>query len=83
MPSLNDIRSTFLDFFVRNGHTAVASSPLVLGLGKRAFYELHDLPEDEAYRRAVEVMTDNALRLDAREGIAAFLEKRPPVWMRQ
>jgi alanyl-tRNA synthetase len=29
MPSLNDIRSTFLDFFVRNGHTAVASSPLV------------------------------------------------------
>jgi enoyl-CoA hydratase/carnithine racemase len=58
----------------------LASSPLVLGLGKRAFYELHDLPEDEAYRRAVEVMTDNALRLDAREGIAAFLEKRPPAW---
>jgi alanyl-tRNA synthetase len=29
MPSLNDIRSTFLDFFVKNGHTAVASSPLV------------------------------------------------------
>ena len=29
MPSLNDIRSTFLDFFVRNGHRAVDSSPLV------------------------------------------------------
>ncbi len=29
MPSLNDIRSTFLDYFVRNGHRAVASSPLV------------------------------------------------------
>ncbi|RVT85246.1 alanine--tRNA ligase [Rhodobacteraceae bacterium CCMM004] len=29
MPSLNDIRSTFLDYFVRNGHTHVASSPLV------------------------------------------------------
>jgi alanyl-tRNA synthetase len=27
--SLADIRSTFLDFFVRNGHAAVASSPLV------------------------------------------------------
>jgi alanyl-tRNA synthetase len=29
MQSVNDIRSSFLDFFVRNGHTAVASSPLV------------------------------------------------------
>ena len=29
MPSSNDIRATFLDYFVRNGHTAVPSSPLV------------------------------------------------------
>ncbi|WP_045390178.1 alanine--tRNA ligase [Falsirhodobacter sp. alg1] len=29
MPSLNEIRSTFLDFFARNGHTVVPSSPLV------------------------------------------------------
>lgn len=29
MPSLNEIRSTFLDFFERNGHRKVASSPLV------------------------------------------------------
>ncbi|WP_028028223.1 alanine--tRNA ligase [Gemmobacter nectariphilus] len=29
MPSLNDIRSTFLDFFARNGHQVVPSSPLV------------------------------------------------------
>ncbi|GIT92251.1 alanine--tRNA ligase [Jannaschia pagri] len=29
MASLNDIRSTFLDYFVRNGHAAVDSSPLV------------------------------------------------------
>ena len=29
MPSLNDIRQTFLDFFARNGHRVVASSPLV------------------------------------------------------
>ena len=29
MQSVNDIRSSFLEFFVRNGHTAVASSPLV------------------------------------------------------
>ncbi|MGB7268861.1 MAG: alanine--tRNA ligase [Albidovulum sp.] len=29
MPSLNDVRSTFLDFFKRNDHEVVASSPLV------------------------------------------------------
>ena len=29
MPSLNDIRSTYLDFFARNGHRKVESSPLV------------------------------------------------------
>ena len=70
-----------LDDAVRTLTDAIlASSPLVLGLGKRAFYELNDLPEEDAYRRAVDVMTDNALRHDAREGIAAFLGKRRPVW---
>ncbi len=29
MPSLNDIRATFLDYFARHGHEVVASSPLV------------------------------------------------------
>ncbi len=29
MPSLNDIRSAFLDYFARNGHEVVPSSPLV------------------------------------------------------
>ncbi|MBS0122645.1 alanine--tRNA ligase [Thetidibacter halocola] len=29
MPSLNDIRSTFLDYFAKQGHEVVASSPLV------------------------------------------------------
>src|SRR3569832_2441293 len=29
MSGVNDIRSSFLDYFVKNGHQAVASSPLV------------------------------------------------------
>ena len=29
MPTLNDIRSTFLDYFAKEGHEVVASSPLV------------------------------------------------------
>ena len=70
-----------LDAAVRQWTDAIlAVSPLVVRLGKRAFYELRGLDEAEAYARAVGVMTDNAQRHDAQEGIAAFLAKRPPVW---
>jgi enoyl-CoA hydratase/carnithine racemase len=58
----------------------LASSPLTVRLGKSAFYEQLALAEEEAYQRAVEVMTDNALRCDAQEGMSAFLEKRRPQW---
>jgi enoyl-CoA hydratase/carnithine racemase len=58
----------------------VSSSPLVMRLGKRAFYEQYALPEPEAYRQATELMTQNAGCHDAQEGITAFLQKRPPTW---
>ncbi len=57
-----------------------ASSPLTLQIGKQAFYDQANLDEAEAYLRAVAVMTDNACRHDAQEGIAAFLQKRPANW---
>ena len=55
-------------------------SPLVLAIGKEAFYRQHELPLDEAYRYASEVMTRNMLAQDAAEGIDAFIGKRKPVW---
>jgi enoyl-CoA hydratase/carnithine racemase len=57
-----------------------ASSRAVIGLGKRAFYAQDGLTEADAYDIAAPVMTANAAHPDAREGITAFLEKRPPVW---
>jgi enoyl-CoA hydratase/carnithine racemase len=60
----------------------LASSPEVLALGKAAFYGQLACDEAAAYQRAVEIITDNATRADAQEGISAFLEKRPPVWGR-
>ena len=47
-------------------------------LGKRAFYEQIGLPQAEAYARAVEVMANASQIPDAREGMAAFVEKRRP-----
>jgi enoyl-CoA hydratase/carnithine racemase len=58
----------------------LAASPAILRLGKAAFYDQLALPEADAYQRACAVMTENALERDAQEGMAAFLEKRRPVW---
>ncbi len=58
----------------------LASSPLTLRLGKAAFYDQLALDEATSYERATEVITDNALRRDAQEGMSAFLEKRRPTW---
>lgn len=58
----------------------VGSSPMTLSLGKRAFYDQLALDEPTAYERATGVMTENALKHDAQEGISAFLQKRPPQW---
>ncbi|HWE38481.1 MAG TPA: enoyl-CoA hydratase [Isosphaeraceae bacterium] len=57
-----------------------AVSPVALRIGKAAFYETLPLDEAAAYRRASSIMAANALEADAQEGMAAFLEKRPPRW---
>src|SRR5271165_3419281 len=58
----------------------VSASGFTIGLGKAAFYTQIDLDQQKAYAYAKEVMSMNALAADAQEGIAAFLERRAPVW---
>jgi enoyl-CoA hydratase/carnithine racemase len=55
-------------------------SPLVLKIGKEAFYNQIDMPLADAYKYTAEVMTQNMLAQDANEGIDAFIEKRVPNW---
>ena len=55
-------------------------STRTIEIGKRAFYEQLDVPIEQAYAHAKEVMARNAAEPDAQEGIDAFLHKRPPVW---
>jgi enoyl-CoA hydratase/carnithine racemase len=57
-----------------------SASATIVGIGKAAFYEQIDLDQAAAYDYTKEVMTENALEPDAREGISAFLEKRAPKW---
>ncbi|RCV53519.1 enoyl-CoA hydratase-related protein [Marinitenerispora sediminis] len=49
-------------------------------LGKRALYAQFGRPEPDAYQYAVEVMAAASQTPEAREGIAAFLEKRQAHW---
>ncbi len=49
-------------------------------IGKQAFYEQIQMPLEQAYAYTAEVMAENMLYRDTEEGIAAFLEKRPPDW---
>ena len=58
----------------------VASSSMTIQLGKKAFYDQIVLDEATAYERATCVMTENAVKHDAQEGISAFLQKRTPQW---
>ncbi|MBX6312665.1 MAG: enoyl-CoA hydratase [Isosphaeraceae bacterium] len=58
----------------------LAASPLIIRLGKAAFYEGLALDEATAYQRATDVMVANALCGDAQEGMSAFLQKRRPEW---
>lgn len=49
-------------------------------IGKRAFYEQLEMGLSEAYGFTGDVMVRNMAEPDTDEGIAAFLEKRPPNW---
>ncbi len=57
-----------------------SASPLVLKIGKQAFYRQIDTDQDEAYRLMSRTMAENAMTCDAQEGMTAFLEKRQPTW---
>ena len=59
----------------------IAAKPKgTVAVGKEAFYKQMEMPLQEAYDFAASVMVDNMLMAEAREGIGAFLEKRPPNW---
>lgn len=58
-----------------------ARSGAALRLAKKAYYAAVDVPFHEGLDRAEEIYLAELMRTeDALEGIAAFREKRPPVW---
>ena len=55
-------------------------SPYALRVGKEGFYKQIEATQSEAYRLMAEAISCDAVAPDGQEGIAAFVEKRQPVW---
>ncbi len=49
-------------------------------IGKEGFYRQAEMDLVSAYQYVSQVMVDNLLSADAKEGICAFIEKRDPNW---
>jgi enoyl-CoA hydratase/carnithine racemase len=60
--------------------TLAAKSPAIMKLGRDSFYAVWDQPAEEALRLLHSMLTITSATDDAAEGIAAFAEKRQPVW---
>ncbi len=70
------LESATLDLLERACRGSRASK----AIGKTTLYRQMSMSEDDAYRYAVEVMAMTSQTPEAREGIAAFLDKRKPEW---
>jgi len=57
-----------------------SKSNLTIKIGKKGFYKQLEMPLRKAYKYTSKIMTKNMMTYDAKEGISAFIEKRPPSW---
>lgn len=64
----------------RLARLVASKPPAVVKMGKQAFYRQLAMPVTEAYAYTSQVMVDNLMLEETREGIGAFLEKRRPDW---
>lgn len=57
-----------------------SKSAAAIRVGKQAFHTQLAMGLADAYEHASRIMVENLLDADAKEGIGAFLAKRPPQW---
>lgn len=69
-----------LDVALELARTVAANGPLSLIASKRVVQESADWPQPEMFERQGAITAPVFASEDAREGAAAFAEKRKPVW---
>jgi enoyl-CoA hydratase/carnithine racemase len=60
--------------------TLAAKPPATVAAGKRGFYQQMDMDLVHAYELAGQVIASDFAHAEGREGMNAFIEKRPPDW---
>ena len=65
---------------VKLAEIVASKSSKVVKIGKKTFYNQLEMSLKDAYKYTSEIMSENMMYLDAKEGISAFLEKRNPKW---
>ena len=73
-------RAALEDSVVSLAGKLAAKSPVVLRLGRRAWYATADMTFDQAVEYLHPMLTVTSMTEDAAEGVVAFFEKRPAVW---
>jgi enoyl-CoA hydratase/carnithine racemase len=61
-------------------HGLASKSPLIMRLGRDAFYRVLEMDADAALDYLQSMLTITSLSEDTAEGVAAFAEKRAPEW---
>jgi enoyl-CoA hydratase/carnithine racemase len=74
---IEELESATLDLLER----ATRGSAMSKAIGKHTLYQQLGMDQHEAYAYAVEVMAAASQTADGQEGMASFLEKRPPKWV--
>ena len=69
-----------LEEALRLAEVIVSKPSATLAIGKEAFYRQIEMPLADAYDYAAGVMVENMMHAESKEGIGAFIEKRPPNW---
>jgi enoyl-CoA hydratase/carnithine racemase len=74
---IEELESATLDLLNR----ATRGSLMSKAIGKHTLYQQLGMDQNQAYAYAVEVMAAASQTADGQEGMASFLEKRPPKWV--
>jgi enoyl-CoA hydratase/carnithine racemase len=61
-------------------HDLAQKSPLIMNWGRSSFYRVLEMDSDDALSYLQGMLTITSQTEDAAEGVAAFAEKRAPVW---
>jgi len=72
--------ATLDDEVLKIASKIAAKSPKAVEMGKALFYKQLEKPLDAAYEIASKAMVENMTKIEAKEGIDAFLTKRTPNW---